>query len=196
MFYIATFFNLFLIWASTFVVMSSNPIYSIIFLILVFCDAGCSLFLYNFDFFGLIFIIIYVGAIAVLFLFIIMMLNIKLKNNHSIKNFNSIFFIFFLSILFGIFFFKFCEYYSKNDLFIFKNNCIFLFLDQFYNIMVFGQYFYNFFNMFFILAGIILLIALIAAVTLTMDSNATINTSLKQIELKQLSKSANILSLK
>jgi NADH-quinone oxidoreductase subunit J len=60
---------------------SVNPVESVLFLILSFCNAAAILFLFNAEFLGLIFMIIYVGAIAVLFLFVIMMLNIKNQKN-------------------------------------------------------------------------------------------------------------------
>jgi len=55
-----------------------NPVHSVLFLILTFCNAAGLLILLNLDFFALIFLVVYVGAIAVLFLFVVMMLNIKL----------------------------------------------------------------------------------------------------------------------
>ena len=56
---------------------TASPVDSVIFLILAFCSASLILFMFNAEFIALIFIIIYVGAIAVLFLFVIMMLDIK-----------------------------------------------------------------------------------------------------------------------
>jgi NADH-quinone oxidoreductase subunit J len=58
------------------VVLSKNPIYSILSLVLVFVLNVILLFNYNFFFLGLILLVIYVGAIAVLFLFVVMMLNV------------------------------------------------------------------------------------------------------------------------
>ena len=70
---------------------SANPVESVLFLILAFCNAAVILFLFNAEFLGLIFIIIYVGAIAVLFLFVIMMLNIKsqkqIESRFNYKNY-------------------------------------------------------------------------------------------------------------
>lgn len=60
------------------VITAKNPVHSVLFLILVFCNAAGLLVLLNLDFFAMIFLIVYVGAIAVLFLFVVMMLNIKL----------------------------------------------------------------------------------------------------------------------
>ena len=60
------------------VIRAKNPVYSVLFLILVFCNASGLLLLINLDFFAMVFLVVYVGAIAVLFLFVVMMLNIKL----------------------------------------------------------------------------------------------------------------------
>lgn len=61
------------------VIVSENPIHSVIFLILVFCNAAGLLILLKIEFIAMMFLIIYVGAIAVLFLFVVMMLNIKIS---------------------------------------------------------------------------------------------------------------------
>jgi len=60
------------------VIQARNPVHSVLFLILVFFNAAGLLVLLNLDFFAMIFLVVYVGAIAVLFLFVVMMLNIKL----------------------------------------------------------------------------------------------------------------------
>jgi len=60
------------------VISAKNPIHSVLFLILVFCNSAGLLMLLGVEFLGIIFIIVYVGAIAILFLFVVMMLNIKL----------------------------------------------------------------------------------------------------------------------
>ena len=60
------------------VIRSKNPVHSVLFLILVFCNAAGLLILLHLDFFAMIFLVVYVGAIAVLFLFVVMMLHIKL----------------------------------------------------------------------------------------------------------------------
>ena len=62
-----------------FTITSKNPVISILFLISVFVQAAIYLILTGVNFIGLAYIIIYVGAIAVLFLFVIMMLNINLS---------------------------------------------------------------------------------------------------------------------
>jgi NADH-ubiquinone oxidoreductase chain 6 len=62
------------------VITSKNPVISVIFLIFVFCSAALYLIVFGISFIGISYIIIYIGAIAVIFLFIIMMINIKLTD--------------------------------------------------------------------------------------------------------------------
>jgi NADH-quinone oxidoreductase subunit J len=64
--------------SSLLVILSPNPVYSVLFLILSFCNVSSLLFLLRLEFLPISFLVIYVGAIAVLFLFVMMMLNIKL----------------------------------------------------------------------------------------------------------------------
>src|SRR6202789_2285905 len=59
---------------------SRNPVISVIFLISTFVQAALYLILIGINFVGISYIIVYVGAIAVLFLFVIMMINIKLTD--------------------------------------------------------------------------------------------------------------------
>jgi NADH-ubiquinone oxidoreductase chain 6 len=66
--------------SSILVITSKNPVIAVIFLISVFINAAGYLILLGIGFIGISYIIVYVGAIAVLFLFVIMMINIKLTD--------------------------------------------------------------------------------------------------------------------
>lgn len=59
---------------------SKNPVISVVFVISTFVNAAGYLLLLGVNFVGISYIIVYVGAIAVLFLFIVMMINIKLTD--------------------------------------------------------------------------------------------------------------------
>lgn len=71
-------FCVFSIFFSTMIITAKNPIHSILYLILVFCSVTFILIILNVEFIAITFLIVYVGAIAVLFLFVVMMLNIKI----------------------------------------------------------------------------------------------------------------------
>ena len=66
--------------SSVFSITSKNPVISVIFLISTFVQAAGYLILIGINFIGISYVVIYVGAIAVLFLFVIMMINIKLTD--------------------------------------------------------------------------------------------------------------------
>lgn len=173
---------------------SINPIESVLFLILAFFNAAAILFLFHAEFLGLIFIIIYVGAIAVLFLFVIMMLNIKnpKKDQVNFSIFTKIF-IFLISI-FGIIscFLLLKNVFFNDDYYLFEQSSnVFVFIDSLNNIDVMGQALFNYYLVAFLLAGIILLIALIGAIVLTLRFN---NTETSQIVNRQLARTDNNLS--
>jgi NADH-quinone oxidoreductase subunit J len=60
------------------VISAQNPVHSVLFLILVFLNGSGLLLLIEAEFIAIMFIVVYVGAIAVLFLFVVMMLDIKI----------------------------------------------------------------------------------------------------------------------
>lgn len=66
--------------SSVLVITSKNPVISVLFLISTFVNAAGYLILLGVGFIGISYIVVYCGAIAVLFLFVIMMLNIKLSD--------------------------------------------------------------------------------------------------------------------
>jgi NADH:ubiquinone oxidoreductase subunit 6 (subunit J) len=100
--------SFFMTGASIFIIAVKNPVYSLFFLVLIFFTGSLFLLYIDMEFFALIFLIVYVGAIVVLFLFIIMMLQLKIVNisNNYIQILTSLEFwfgLFFASILsFGL----------------------------------------------------------------------------------------------
>lgn len=68
------------------IVLSKNPINSLLFLISIYVYSSMLLILYNLEFFALLYVIIYVGAIAVLFLFVIMMLKFEKVSEYKLNN--------------------------------------------------------------------------------------------------------------
>jgi len=171
------FFSSLLIISALLLINTKNPVYSVLFLILVFCNSTGLLLLFNIEFISILLIIIYIGAITVLFLFVIMMLNIQTYKN---PNFNYLITFFFLS---GMLLFVFEEII----LFVNPNSSIFniynewiLLLDQITNIETVGQVMYTYYFPLFLTVGIILLLALIGAVLLTLTEKKT-NHVFKQV---------------
>jgi len=76
-------FSAVLIGAALMVIASRNPVHSVLFLILAFFNAAALFILLGAEFLALILLIVYVGAVAVLFLFVVMMLDIDLAEFKS-----------------------------------------------------------------------------------------------------------------
>jgi len=70
------FFSTILIAAAFMVITARNPVHSVLFLILAFFNAAALFVLLGAEFLAMILVIVYVGAVAVLFLFVVMMLNV------------------------------------------------------------------------------------------------------------------------
>ena len=74
-------FSLIAIVSAIMVTVSKNTVHSVFFLILDFISISCLFIMIGAEFLGMIMLIIYVGAVAVLFLFVVMMLNVAQQRN-------------------------------------------------------------------------------------------------------------------
>ena len=158
---------IFIISCALMVIISKNPVHSILYLILVFCSASMLLISIGAEFLGIMFIIVYVGAIAVLFLFVIMMLNIKVieLNDNLIR---------YLPLTLIIFFIIFVQIYAYTDYIYLSNSTIeytnwVLLLNKSQNLVLIGELLYTNFFHFFLIVALILLIAMIGSIVLTLN---------------------------
>ena len=158
--------------SSIFMVVSTNPINAVLFLISAFISVAMIFLMWNIEFFALIFIIIYVGAIAVLFLFIVMMINIKRieKDNTTYLTVGSIilmiFFFQLMTLIYHPSFESTNHYFPSNDFFFSEVNN----LDEVSRMNVLkdlGVILFSVRPLLLILSGLILLIAMIASIYLT-----------------------------
>ena len=65
------------------VIISKNPVVSVLFLIGLFLGLACYLIILGLSFIGLSYLLVYVGAVSILFLFILMLINIRVSELHS-----------------------------------------------------------------------------------------------------------------
>ncbi len=81
-------FSVIMVAAATLVISVRNPVYSILFLILTFFSAAALWIMLEAEFLGIVLVLVYVGAVMVLFLFVVMMLNIDQArmNEGFVKN--------------------------------------------------------------------------------------------------------------
>ena len=86
-------FSIIAIFSAIMVTVSKNTVHSVFFLILDFISISCLFIMIGAEFIGMIMLIVYVGAVAVLFLFVVMMLNVSQQKNEWLsgtKNSNHI----------------------------------------------------------------------------------------------------------
>ena len=81
--------SIFAIFCAISVIITKNPIISVLFLIGLFASISCYLIMLGLSFIGLSYLIVYIGAVSILFLFILMLINIRISELQSDTN-NSI----------------------------------------------------------------------------------------------------------
>jgi len=159
------------------VILAKNTITAIINLIFVFIWSAISVIIIGAEFFGIILIIIYIGAIMILFLFVIMMLNLRI-----VEIYNSVINYYPIGVIIGLIYYVnysiiiksenkgMIKYYVENNLMeeIYKNNLI----EAKNNLYLLGDILYNTMISYYIIyLSIILLLGLIGSMQLAMDTN-------------------------
>lgn len=76
---ILDFISLVSIFSGIFVIISKNPIVSVLFLIGLFLSIACYLIILGLSFIGLSYLLVYVGAVSILFIFILMLINVRIS---------------------------------------------------------------------------------------------------------------------
>jgi NADH-quinone oxidoreductase subunit J len=174
------------------VIMSKNPIHSILFLVLIFVITTILFLTLNVDFIAMLFLVLYVGAIVVLFLFVVMMLNVRiLELNERVISYVPIaitivliFFLLILSIVSGNFFdetstitdstvnsilFKdYINFINNKEIFytFFQN------ITTYNNLNLIAALLYKDYVYLFLLAGMALLVAMLGSIVLTLNRTA------------------------
>ena len=178
-------FSIIAVVSAIMVTVSKNTVHSVFFLILDFISISCLFIMIGAEFLGMIMLIVYVGAVAVLFLFVVMMLNVaQQKNQWFISEENSghipvgllISAIIFFELIIVIGGWKY-----KPDLFEINN----LITNEISNTHSLGQVLYTDYIHIFQISGMILLIAMIGAIVLTFRQREGVK---KQSYLKQISR--------
>ena len=178
------FFSLIAIFSSLMVIVSRSTVNSVFFLILDFISIGCLFIMVGAEFLGMIILIVYVGAVAVLFLFVVMMLNVAdqkqswfvgKKSNH-IPSGLIVSLLILLELLVVVGGWKY-----KDGLMTSSS----LSLSTVSNTHQLGYVMYTDYILYFQLAGIILLLSMIGAILLTFRKREGVK---KQEYFKQISR--------
>ena len=179
-------FSIIAVISAIMVTVSKNTVHSVFFLILDFISISCLFIMIGAEFLGMIMLIVYVGAVAVLFLFVVMMLNVAQQKNQWFASEASSRHIPVGLIISVIIFFELIivigGWKYKPDLFDINNS-----LNNFSisNTHSLGQVLYTDYIHVFQLSGMILLVAMIGAIVLTFRKRSGVKT---QSYLKQISR--------
>ena len=179
-------FSIIAVISAIMVTVSKNTVHSVFFLILDFISISCLFIMIGAEFLGMIMLIVYVGAVAVLFLFVVMMLNVAQQKNQWFASEESSGHIPVGLIISTIIFFELIivigGWKYKPDLFD-LNNAVNNFSVS--NTHSLGQVLYTDYIHVFQLSGMILLVAMIGAIVLTFRQRTGVK---KQSYIKQISR--------
>ena len=154
-------FSIIAVVSAIMVTVSKNTVHSVFFLILDFISISCLFIMIGAEFLGMIMLIVYVGAVAVLFLFVVMMLNINYsKISDGFQKYFPIGlligFILFVEIILMVF---------SGDLLVNENKNL---ISDIPNTHQIGTLLYTDYIFAFQLSGLILLVAMVGAIVLTL----------------------------
>jgi NADH-quinone oxidoreductase subunit J len=179
-------FSIIAIVSAIMVTASKNTVHSVFFLILDFISISCLFIMIGAEFLGMIMLIVYVGAVAVLFLFVVMMLNVAQQKNQWFASEDSskhipvgliISTLIFVELIIVVGGWKY-----KPDLFDINNS---IETAKISNTHSLGQVLYTDYIHVFQISGMILLVAMIGAIVLTFRKRAGVKT---QSYIKQISR--------
>jgi NADH-ubiquinone oxidoreductase chain 6 len=157
------------------VIVNKNPIISVLFLIGLFASISSYLILTGLSFIGLSYLIVYIGAVSILFLFILMLINIRISELQSNTS-NSILLSFIIIISFNYILFQLLPYNIRNldNSLISNNDPIFVSskiwdgnLAEQSHMTSIGNIMYTNYNLWLIIASLILLLAMVGAIIIT-----------------------------
>ena len=181
------FFSILAIFSALMVITSRSTINSVFFLILDFISVGCLFIMDGAEFLGMILLIVYVGAVAVLFLFVVMMLNVAQQKNQWFNSESTssshipvgliISTIIFFELIIVVGGWKYKPELSNTNATQISN--------QISNTHSLGQVLYTDYIHIFQISGMILLIAMIGAIVLTFRQREGVKT---QSYFKQISR--------
>ena len=179
-------FSVIAIISAIMVTASKNTVHSVFFLILDFISISCLFIMIGAEFLGMIMLIVYVGAVAVLFLFVVMMLNVAQQKNQWFLSKSSSRHIPIGIIISAIIFFELIivigGWKYRPELTNSNSSSI---INEISNTHSLGQVLYTDYFHIFQISGMILLIAMIGAIVLTYRQREGVK---KQSYIKQISR--------
>ena len=180
------FFSIITVGSALMVITSKNTIHAVFFLILDFISVGCLFIMIGAEFLGMIMLIVYVGAVAVLFLFVVMMLNVAQQKNEWFNSEENSGHIPIGIVISTIIFFELIivigGWKYKPNLLNSNNTST---INEISNTHSLGQVLYTDYIHVFQISGMILLVSMVGAIVLTFRQRDGVK---KQSYIKQISR--------
>lgn len=164
-------FYLILMLSALQVIVLNNPIYSVLYLILVFIISSLLFIISGVQFLGLVLMIVYLGAVVVLFLFVVMLLNIKVLELRRGINFYPFLLICLINTLLILIFINRDVGFLINSTFfttLYFNDWNYFFLAE-GSFKAVAKVLYTIYFLHFIIASLILFVAMVGAILLTLS---------------------------
>ena len=159
-------FSLVAVLSALMVISAKNPVHSVLFLILSFVSSAGIFILLGAEFLAMILVVVYVGAVAVLFLFVVMMLDINfIKLREGFLQYLPFGALLGLVLIIELGMLFYTESYSEISLVEFSNKPL---ITEIENTKMIGEILYTDYFYLFQISGIILLVAMIGSITLTL----------------------------
>jgi NADH-quinone oxidoreductase subunit J len=168
------FFSIGMILCMVSVLLSKNSVISVVSLIGFFLNGAGLLFFFRAEYLGIVYVVVYIGAIAVLFLFVVMMLDFKTgsdiynyKTEYFISSlmFLTLFFLYIYNFFMRIFYVSYNYNYFKTS-YVYKN--LVNYIEPITDMVTIGNVLYTHYFLFFLLCGFLLFVAMIGAIVLTL----------------------------
>lgn len=163
------------IFFGVYTIISKNPVISVLFLIGLFTSVSVYLLLLGLDFIGISYILVYVGAISILFLFIVMLINIRISE--LVSNNSNYIALAITSVITLIYIFKEKIWFNFSQSYGLGSNNEPLFysigsnwentLIEITHISALGNIMYGSYSLWLIIASLILLLAMIGSIVIT-----------------------------
>ena len=152
-------------------IISKNPVLSILFLISLFLSISIYLILIGLTFIGISYLLVYIGAVSMLFLFILMLIDIRISELHVQTN-NSLFLAFLIGILFYINNLSINTFikYINESLYFSNYNSWDGYIIENYDIISIGNVLYSNLSIWLIVSSLILLLAMVGAIIININN--------------------------
>ena len=183
-FLILDFFSLISIFCAISVIINKNPVISVLYLIGLFLSIASYLITIGLSFIGLSYLLVYVGAVSILFLFILMLINVRISELLS-ETWNSIPLMLIIGFSLNSIFlksipsnsdfenFNFFSFDDSKEILLVTDSDWDSILAEIYHINSIGSVLYTSYSIWLLITSVILLLAMVGAIVITMKQKKT-----------------------